>query len=99
MNAIIGYSELAKNQLKEPDVLKDYLEKILQCGQKMLNLIDNILELARIENNKSTLEETIADVSKNFDLCLDMFRETTEEKHQTLTISKNIQYLRYKHIG
>ena len=58
----------------------------------MLNLIDNILELARIENNKSTLEETIVDVSQNFDLCMDMFSETTEEKHQTLTISKNIQY-------
>ena len=92
MNAIIGYSELAKKHLKEPDVLKDHLEKILQCGQKMLNLIDNILELARIENNKATLEETIVDVSKNFDLCMDMFRETTEEKHQTLTVSKNIQY-------
>ena len=92
MNAIIGYSELAKKHLKEPDVLRDHLDKILQCGQKMLNLIDNILELARIENNKATLEETIVDVSKNFDLCIDMFQETTEEKHQTLTISKNIQY-------
>ena len=92
MNAIIGYSELAKKHLREPDVLRDHLEKILQCGQKMLNLIDNILELARIENNKSTLEETIVDVSKNFDLCIDMFRETTEEKHQTLKVSKNIQY-------
>lgn len=49
-------------------------------------------ELARIENNESTLEETIVDVSKNFDLCIDMFQETTEEKHQTLTVSKNIRY-------
>ena len=92
MNAIIGYSELAKKHLTEPDVLKDHLEKILLCGQKMLNLIDNILELARIENNTSTLEETIVDVSENFDLCIDMFRETTEEQHQILVVNKNIQY-------
>ena len=92
MNAIIGYSELAEKRLKEPGVLKDYLEKISLCGQKMLHLIDNILELARIENNKATLEETIVDVSGNFDLCIDMFRENIEEKHQVLNINKNIQY-------
>ena len=92
MNAIIGYSELAEKHLKEPETLKDYLEKISLCGQKMLHLIDNILELARIENNKATLEETVVDVSENFDLCMDMFRESIEEKHQVLNINKNIQY-------
>ena len=46
----------------------------------MLHLIDNILELARIENNQATLDETITDVSKNFDLCIDMFRKPIEEK-------------------
>ena len=92
MNAIIGYADLAGKHVKEPELLKKYIEKISLCGQKMLNLIDNILELARIENNKATLEETIVDVSKNFDLCMDMFKETIEEKHQTLKVSKNIQY-------
>ena len=58
----------------------------------MLHLIDNILELARIENNQATLDETITDVSKNFDLCIDMFRKPIEEKHQTLKVNKNIRY-------
>ena len=92
MNAIIGYAELGEKHLNEPEILRDYFEKILLCGQKMLHLIDNILELARIENNKATLEETITDVSKNFDLCIDMFKEPVEEKHQTLTVNKNIRY-------
>ena len=92
MNAIIGYAELGEKHLQEPDVLKDYFEKILLCGQKMLNLIDNILELARIENNKATLEEAVTDVSKNFDLCIDMFKSAIEEKHQTLKVTKNIRY-------
>ena len=92
MNAIIGYAQLSEKRLNNPDVLREYLEKILLCGQRMLNLIDNILELARIENNKATLEETFTDVSKGFDLCIDMFRESAEEKHQTLKINKNIRY-------
>ena len=61
-------------------------------GKKMLHLIDNILELERIENNQATLDETITDVSKNFDLCIDMFRKLIEEKHQTLKVNKNIRY-------
>lgn len=92
MNAIIGYAELGEKHLKEPTILEDYFEKILLCGKKMLHLIDNILELARIENNQATLDETITDVSKNFDLCIDMFRKQIEEKHQTLKVNKNIRY-------
>ena len=92
MNAIIGYAELGEKHLKEPTILEDYFEKILLCGKKMLHLIDNILELARIENNQATLDETITDVSKNFDLCIDMFRKPIEEKHQTLKVNKNIRY-------
>ena len=92
MNAIIGYAELGEKHLKEPTILEDYFEKILLCGKKMLHLIDNILELARIENDKATLDETITDVSKNFDLCIDMFRKQIEEKHQTLKVNKNIRY-------
>ena len=92
MNAIIGYAELGEKHLKEPTILEDYFEKILLCGKKMLHLIDNILELARIENDKATLDETITDISKNFDLCIDMFRKPIEEKHQTLKVNKNIRY-------
>ena len=92
MNAIIGYAELGEKHLKEPTILEDYFEKILLCGKKMLHLIDNILELARIENNQATLDETITDISKNFDLCIDMFRKPIEEKHQTLKVNKNIRY-------
>lgn len=92
MNAIIGYAELGEKHLKEPTILEDYFEKILLCGKKMLHLIDNILELVRIENNQATLDETITDVSKNFDLCIDMFRKPIEEKHQTLKVNKNIRY-------
>lgn len=55
MNAVIGYAELSEKHLDEPKILKEYIDKIILCGQRMLGLIDNILELARIENDNTCL--------------------------------------------
>ena len=66
-----------------------------ELGEKHLKeptILEDYFELARIENNQATLDETITDVSKNFDLCIDMFRKPIEEKHQTLKVNKNIRY-------
>ena len=45
MNAIIGYAELADRNLDKKELLRSYLEKIGICGQKMLSILDNVLEL------------------------------------------------------
>lgn len=92
MNAIIGYAELSEKYLKEPDILKKYIEKILLCGKRMLDLLDNILELARIENGKISLEETVIDVSRGFDNVVDIFHEGLEKKHLKLEVIKDISY-------
>ena len=52
MNAIIGYAELASRHLQETEKLGRYLEKIQVCGKGLLSLLSNVLDLARIENNK-----------------------------------------------
>ena len=56
MNAITGYVELAKHHLNEPDKLSGYMDNISNCGQKLLSLLNNVLDLARIENNKTVIE-------------------------------------------
>ena len=48
MNAIIGYAELAGKHLSDSDKLNEYIKNIQVCGKKMLSIIDNVLELARI---------------------------------------------------
>ena len=53
MNAIIGYAELASRHLQETEKLGRYLEKIQICGKELLSMLGNVLDLARIENNKS----------------------------------------------
>lgn len=88
MNAIIGYAELSRNHLHEPDKLSEYLSNIRTCGQKMLSIIDNILEIARIENNQIVLEENICNIEESFDSCIVMFNTAVQEKHQTITVQQ-----------
>lgn len=90
MNAIIGYAELSRNHLHEPDKLSEYLSNIRTCGQKMLSIIDNILEIARIENNQIVLEESICNIEESFDSCIVMFNTAVQKKHQTITVHKQV---------
>lgn len=90
MNAIIGYAELSRNHLHEPDKLSEYLSNIRTCGQKMLSIIDNILEIARIENNQIVLEESICNIEESFDSCIVIFNTAVQEKHQTITVHKQV---------
>lgn len=55
MNAIIGYAELAGRNMNDAGKLGGYLVKIQVCGKKMLSLLDNVLELSRIESGKVTI--------------------------------------------
>ena len=92
MNAIIGYAELADRNLDDKEQLRSYLEKIGICGQKMLSILDNVLELSRIETGNVVLEETAIEAGTVFDDCLNMVDAEIRKKHQTLTISKEITY-------
>lgn len=92
MNAIIGYAELAGKHLSDSDKLNEYIKNIQVCGKKMLSIIDNVLELARIENNKAVLEESITKADDSLDSCVIMFQNSIKEKHQELIVDKEIQY-------
>lgn len=59
MNAILGFSHLLRMYKDEPERILDYTEKIEKSGEFLLSLINNVLELARIESGKSSIEESI----------------------------------------
>nr|WP_295277520.1 ATP-binding protein [uncultured Blautia sp.] len=92
MNAIIGYAELASRHLKETEKLGRYLEKIQVCGEELLSLLSNVLDLARIENNKVEMEYAVSDVHENFESCITMFQQQAESKNQTLSLTEQIMY-------
>ena len=92
MNAIIGYAELATRHLKETEKLGRYLEKIQICGEQLLSLLSNVLDLARIENNKIEIEYAVSNVHECFENCVTMFQQQAESKNQTLSLTEQIMY-------
>ena len=87
MNAIIGYADLASRHSDDPAKLKNYMENIQVCGQNLLMLLNNVLDLARIENDKTEMEYSVSDVDKDFRNCIAMFRNQADSKGQTLTVT------------
>ena len=92
MNAIIGYAELASRHLNDTEKLNRYLETIQVCGKQLLSLLGNVLNLARIENNKVEMEYTVSNVHENIGNCVAMFQQQTENKNQTLSLEEHIIY-------
>ena len=90
MNAIIGYADLASRHSDDPAKLKKYMENIQVCGQNLLMLLNNVLDLARIENDKTEMEYSVSDVDKDFRNCIAMFRNQADSKGQTLTVTTHL---------
>ena len=92
MNAIIGYADLASRHLNDPAKLEKYMENIQVCGQNLLMLLNNVLDLARIENDKTEIEYSVSDVEKDFRNCIAMFQNQADSKGQTLTVTAQLQH-------
>ena len=63
MNAIIGFTTLAVSHLDDKERMKEYLTKILASGNHLLSLINDILDMSRIESGKIQLDETEVNLS------------------------------------
>lgn len=90
MNAIIGYADLASRHSDDPAKLKNYMENIQVCGQNLLMLLNNVLDLARIENDKTEMEYSVSDVDKDFRNCIAMFQNQADSKGQTLMVTAHL---------
>lgn len=90
MNVIIGYADLASRHSDDPAKLKKYMENIQVCGQNLLMLLNNVLDLARIENDKTEMEYSVSDIDKDFRNCIAMFRNLADSKGQTLMVTTQL---------
>ena len=63
MNAILGFTALATTHLDNAELVKDYLQKISVSGQHLLSLINDVLDMSRIESGKIHLEEVEVNLS------------------------------------
>jgi signal transduction histidine kinase/CheY-like chemotaxis protein len=81
MSAINGFSKLALEEIGHTDSVKDYLGKIISAGDHLLSLVNDILDMSRIESGKMELTEVPADLGALCTECADMIRENMEEKN------------------
>lgn len=86
MNAIIGYTNLALQEDRSNDDMKKYLKKIKSSSQHLLALINDVLEMSRIESGKVELEEVPTDLKKILDGMNDMFATQMQEKNILYTV-------------
>ena len=79
MNALLGYNQLMKKELTEEKLLH-YQEKIEQSGNLLLSIINNVLDMARIESGKMELDENYAKVGKVIEEIYDVFEPEATKK-------------------
>lgn len=88
MNAIIGYAELMEAHWGEKEAATNYLQKLKGASQFLLALIGNVLEIARIESGKETLNEApwnLMKLEETLDILLD-----GEISRKQLTVNRNV---------
>ena len=91
MNVILGYNQLMKSQLTEPKQL-DYQKKIEQSGKLLLAIINNVLDMARIESGKMKVDENYEIVGEIVDEIISTFSSETEEKGIHLSGSMQVTH-------
>ena len=85
MNAVIGFGDLLKHT-KLDDVQKDYVETICSSGELLLSLINDILDISKIESQKVTLEEIDFDLEYMIDSILKLLRQRVKGKKLDLIL-------------
>lgn len=91
MNVILGYNQLMKSQLTEPKQF-DYQKKIEQSGKLLLSIINNVLDMARIESGKMKVDENYEVVGEIIDEIISTFSSKAKEKEIHLSGSMQVTH-------
>lgn len=91
MNAIMGFTNFALES-NDPDKQREYLENIDVSSKQLLDLLNNILELARIENHKIIIEEEPVDVRETFHKLCTIFSSDLKKKNLSCTVDMDISH-------
>ena len=91
MNVILGYNALMKQYLTDP-ILVDYQNKIEQSGKLLLSIINNVLDMARIESGKMIVEERAEQIGIVVEELESVFESSAQEKNIVFTTSVDIDH-------
>ena len=92
MNAIIGITTLMKNELHEPEKLAEHLGKLETSSQLLLGIINDILDMSRIESGKTTLNVEKMNLSQQVSRLDSIARQQAGQRRQTFTLKTDLQH-------
>ena len=93
MNAILGYSELMKNELNDNDLPKvlEHLNKLQKAGNILLSIINNVLDMARIESGHMELDENYVNIEDIRQRLFEMFEDEAKKKNIHVSYTFNVE--------
>ena len=92
MNAIIGITTLMKNELHQPEKLAEHLGKLETSGQLLLGIINDILDMSRIESGKTTLNVEKMNLPRQISQLDSVIRQQAGQRRQTFTVETHVQH-------
>ena len=92
MNAIIGITTLMKNELHQPEKLAEHLGKLESSGQLLLGIINDILDMSRIESGKTTLNVEKMNLPQQISQLDSIIRQQAGQRRQSFTVNTLVQH-------
>ena len=94
MNAILGYAQLMKDELKGKDLpeTSEHLKKLQQSGSLLLSIINNVLDMAQIESGKMEIDENYARIEDIRQTLFEIFEDEAKKKNLALHYTINVEH-------
>ena len=94
MNAILGYAQLMEDELKEKELpeTSEHLEKLQQSGKLLLSIINNVLDMARIESGKMEIDENYGRIEEIRQTLFEIFDDEAKKKNIALHYTINVEH-------
>ena len=94
MNAILGYAQLMEDELKEKDLpeISEYLKKLQQSGNLLLSIINNVLDMARIESGRMEIDENYGMIEDIWQTLFEIFDDEAKKKNIALHYTINVEH-------
>ena len=94
MNAILGYAQLMEDEMKGKDLpeTSEYLKKLQQSGNLLLSIINNVLDMARIESGKMEIDENYGRIEDIRQTLFEIFGDEAKKKNIALHYTINVEH-------
>ena len=94
MNVILGYAQLMENELNGKDIPEtlEHLEKLQQSGNLLLSIINNVLDMARIESGRMELDENYGRIEDIQQSLVELFEDEAKRKNITYNFRMNVEH-------